>query len=80
MNIASIAALGTLFLGLSALIITTISRCLNKRKNKKERSDQGLTQEFFSKQQPSKSILKTPNAPNDFEELELSSHQHPFNL
>ena len=80
MHIGTIAAIGTLFLCLSALIITSISRCLSKRKNKKKQSDQGLTQELVSKKRSSKSILKTPNAPNDLEEIELSTAPTSFQV
>ena len=59
MNIATIAALGTLFLGLFGLLITTISRCVAKCNVPKGGRSFELNQELVPKERTSKSIFKS---------------------
>ena len=72
MNIGTIAAHRKLFLGLSALLITIISKCIAERKNPTEGRSFEVNQELVPKEQTSKSIFKRPSAPTNFEEIELS--------
>ena len=80
MNIATIAALGTLFLGLFGLLITTISRCVAKRKVPKGGRSFEVNQELVPKERTSKSIFKKPSAPTNFEQIELSSPSTSFQV